>query len=83
MAKEPELHSPRHEALRKFLKLERQRAELSQGELALKLGWNQRTLSDLENGNKRITALELIHICQCLEIDPCKPIRLVAKIADE
>ncbi len=80
MAKEPELRTPRHEALRKFIKLERQKAELSQGELAERLGWNQRTLSDIENGNKRITALELVHICQTLNIDPCKPIRLVAKI---
>jgi DNA-binding XRE family transcriptional regulator len=55
-----EIRSPRHEALRKFLKLERQKADLTQAQLAAKLGWDQTTISDIETGAKRVTALELL-----------------------
>ncbi len=70
-----ELRSPRHDALRLFLKVERTRAEISQTELANRLGWKQRTVSDIETGEKRVTVLELMSIAKAIGIDPCLAIR--------
>jgi transcriptional regulator with XRE-family HTH domain len=78
-----ELRSPRHEALRKFLKLERQKAELTQAVLAKRLGWNQRTLSDVETGQKIVSVLELMSIAQVLGFDPNEALKALSKIADE
>jgi DNA-binding XRE family transcriptional regulator len=77
-----ELRSPRHDALRKFLKLERVRAELKQGELAERLGWNQRTLSDIETGAKRVTVLELVSIAEALGFDPSLALRHISEIEE-
>jgi transcriptional regulator with XRE-family HTH domain len=60
-----EIRSPRHEALRKFLKLERQKVELAQ-----RLGWDQTTISDIETGAKRVTAIELIQLGKALGFNP-------------
>jgi transcriptional regulator with XRE-family HTH domain len=83
MAKEPELRTPRHEALRKFLKLERQRKEISQTDLAHKLGWKQRTISDIETGDKRVTVLELASIATVLGFDPCLALKHILEIQDD
>jgi transcriptional regulator with XRE-family HTH domain len=77
-----ELRSPRHEALRKLLKLERQKAEMTQAQLASKLGVDQKTISDIETGTKRVSALELIAIAQAIGFDPAAAIRRVAKVPD-
>lgn len=77
-----EIRSPRHEALRKFLKLERQKAELSQGQLAERLGWDRTTVSDIETGSKRVTAIELIQLGEALGFDPAAAIRRIAKVTD-
>jgi len=75
-----EIRSPRHEALRKLLKLERQKAELSQGQLAERLGWDRTTISDIETGTKRVTAIELIELGEALDFDPAAAVRRVAKV---
>jgi transcriptional regulator with XRE-family HTH domain len=77
-----EIRSPRHEALRKFLKLERQKAELSQGQLAERLGWDRTTISDIETGSKRVTAIELIELGKALQFDPAAALRRIAKIEE-
>jgi transcriptional regulator with XRE-family HTH domain len=77
-----EIRSPRSEALRKLLKLERTRAELTQAQLAAKLGWKQRTISDIETGEKRVSALELIAIAQALGFDAAAVIRRIAKVPE-
>jgi transcriptional regulator with XRE-family HTH domain len=77
-----ELRSPQHEALRKFLRLERQKAELTQAQLAERLGWLQKTVSDIEIGTKRVTALELIALGKALSFDPGTVIRRIAKVRD-
>jgi transcriptional regulator with XRE-family HTH domain len=79
MAKE--IRSPRHEALRKFLKLERTKAELTQGQLAERLGWLQKTVSDIEIGTKRVTALELIQLGEALGFNPGVALNRIAKVA--
>ena len=77
-----EIRSPRHEALRKFLKLERQKAELTQTELAKRLGWPQTTISDIEIGDKRVTAIELIQLGEALGFDPTEALGRIAKVRD-
>ena len=80
MAKE--IRSPRHEALRKFLKLERTKAELTQAQLAERLGWLQKTISDIEIGTRRVSAIELIQLGDALDFDPAAAIRRIARIRD-
>lgn len=75
-----EIRSPRHEALRKFLKLERQKAELTQTALAERLGWPQTTISDIEIGDKRVTAIELIELGEALGFNPRDAIDRIAKV---
>ncbi len=77
-----EIRSPRHEALRKFLKLERQKAELTQEQLAERVGWDRTTISDIETGAKRVSAIELIQLAEALGFDPKDAIGHVAKVRD-
>jgi transcriptional regulator with XRE-family HTH domain len=77
-----ELRSPRHDALRKFLKLERTRAELTQTALAERLGWPQTTISDIEIGDKRVTAIELIQLGEALGFNPGAALNRIAKVRD-
>jgi transcriptional regulator with XRE-family HTH domain len=77
-----EIRSPRSEALRKFLKAQRAEAELSQGQLAERLGWDRTTISDIETGAKRISVIELVQIAEALGFDPRTAIDRVAKIRD-
>jgi transcriptional regulator with XRE-family HTH domain len=78
-----EIRSPRHEALRRFLKLERQRAELTQAQLAERLGWIQKTVSDIEIGTRRVSAIELIQLGDALGFDSAAALRRVAKVQEE
>jgi transcriptional regulator with XRE-family HTH domain len=78
-----ELRSPRHEALRKLIKLERMKAEMTQAQLAAKLGVDQKTISDIETGTKRVTALELIALAQALGFDAPAALRRIAKVPEE
>jgi transcriptional regulator with XRE-family HTH domain len=77
-----EIRSPKAEALRKFLKLERIRAELTQAQLAERLGWEKTSISDIETGGRRVTAIELIQLGQALGFDPGTVIRRIAKVPD-
>lgn len=77
-----EIRSPQHEALRRFLKAERARAELTQGELAERLGWDRTTISDIETGAKRVTVLELIALAKALGFDAAAALRRIAKIPE-
>jgi transcriptional regulator with XRE-family HTH domain len=78
MAKE--IRSPRHEALRKFLKVERTRAELTQAQLAERLGWLQKTVSDIEIGTRKVSAIELIELGNALGFDAPAALRRIAKV---
>jgi transcriptional regulator with XRE-family HTH domain len=78
MAKE--IRSPRHEALRLFLKAQRAQAELTQAELAAKLGWLQKTVSDIEIGTRRVSAIELIELGEALGFDAPAALRKIAKV---
>jgi transcriptional regulator with XRE-family HTH domain len=71
--------SPQSEELRRLLLERRQRARLTQRELAARLGWDHKTISKLERGSKRLTVLELIELGKALEFDPAAAVRRVGK----
>jgi transcriptional regulator with XRE-family HTH domain len=75
-----EIRSPRAEALRKLIKLERQKAEITQAQLALRLGWEQTSISDIETGAKRVTALELLELGEALGFDAPAALRRIGKV---
>jgi transcriptional regulator with XRE-family HTH domain len=77
-----EIRSPRHETLRRLIKERRHRAELTQAQLANRLGWNQKTVSNIEAGSKRVTAIELIELSEALGFDPAAAIRRIAKVKE-
>jgi HTH-type transcriptional regulator/antitoxin HipB len=77
-----EIRSPRSEALRKLIKLERTRAELTQGQLAERLGWDRTTISDIETGAKRVSVIELIQLAEALGFDGAAAFRRIAKVRD-
>jgi transcriptional regulator with XRE-family HTH domain len=77
-----EIYTPKHEALRKFLRLERMKAELTQAELADRLGWDQTTVSHIETGTKRVTAIELIALGKALGFNPGAVLNRIAKMPD-
>jgi transcriptional regulator with XRE-family HTH domain len=77
-----EIYTPRHEALRKFLRLERMKAELTQAQLAERLGWDQTTVSHIETGVKRVTAIELIELGEALDFNPGTALNRIARTHD-
>jgi transcriptional regulator with XRE-family HTH domain len=52
--------TPQHEALRKLLKEKRQRAELTQVELAERIGRAQSFMSAIEPGRHRVSVVEFL-----------------------
>jgi hypothetical protein len=52
---------------------------LGQREFAAKLRWDQRTISKINNGAKRVSLLELIALGKVLDFDPAAPARYAAK----
>lgn len=53
----------------------RERRGLKQGDVATRLGMPASYLSKIENGTRRLDAIELIHLAAALGIDPAKLIR--------
>jgi transcriptional regulator with XRE-family HTH domain len=78
-----EIGSPRAEALRKFLKLERTKSEMTQQQLADRLGWDQKTISNIERGQHRVTLIEIIELGEVLGFDPSAVVRRIAKVRGE
>jgi transcriptional regulator with XRE-family HTH domain len=75
-----EIRSPRAEALRKLIKLERQKAEITQAQLAQRLGWEQTSISDIETGAKRVTAIELLELGEALGFNPGAALNRIGKV---
>ena len=73
--------SPLHEELRLMLLERRQRAKLTQRQLAAKLGWDQTTISKIESGGKRVSVVELIELAKALDFDPAAAVKRVARRA--
>ncbi len=70
---------PRHEELCRFLIEQRQKAGLTQQQVADRLGWGQKTVSKIERGAKRVTAVELIELAEAIGFSAMAAIRRVAK----
>jgi transcriptional regulator with XRE-family HTH domain len=65
-----QIDSPQHEELRRLLIERRQRAGLTQRQVAERLGRPQRFVSRVETGVHRVTVVELLEFAQALEFDP-------------
>jgi transcriptional regulator with XRE-family HTH domain len=77
-----QLGSPQHEELRRLLIERRQRAKLTQRQVAAKLGRPQRFISRVETGVHRVTVVELLELAEAMGFDPMAALRRVAKAKD-
>jgi transcriptional regulator with XRE-family HTH domain len=77
-----QLGSPQHEELRRLLKERRQRAEMTQRDVAAKLGRPQRFISQVETGSHRVTVVEFLEFAEAIGFDPAAALRRVAKAAN-
>jgi len=72
-----DISSPRHEAVRRFLKERRQRAELTQAELAARMDRPQAYISAVETGQQRVTVVEFCEFADVLGFDVRSAIRRI------
>lgn len=63
------LRSPRHVRLIDLLVEQRNRAGLSQADLAEKLGRYQSVVSQIESGGRRVDVVELLDIAEIIGLD--------------
>ncbi len=77
-----EIRSPQAVALAKLLKVKRVEADLTQRQLAERLGWDQSVISEIETGQRRVSVVELIALAKALDFDPAAAIRRIAKVAE-
>jgi transcriptional regulator with XRE-family HTH domain len=73
------MRSPRHEVLRQILIERRQRRGLSQTEVARRLGRSQTFVSAVERGQRRVTVIEFLEMCEAIGFDPHTVIRRLLK----
>ena len=73
------LNKPEYLRLRQLLVEARERAGLTQSEVAAKLHRAQSFVSKYELGERRLDVIDFIHVCACLDVDPGDVIRQVAK----
>ena len=73
------LRSPAHVRLLELLLAAREKAGLTQQQLADRLGKPQSFISKYEGGERRIDVIEFITIADALEMDPSRAIRDIAK----
>jgi len=77
------LRSRRHEALVAFLIDRREKAKLTQAELAKKLGRYQSFVARVESGQRRIDIIELLDLAEVIGFDPREALkRLITIRAD-
>jgi transcriptional regulator with XRE-family HTH domain len=74
------LGSARHKHLVKFLIAKRESAQMTQAELADKLGEYQSFVARLESGQRRIDVIELIALSAILGFDPAKAIKRIENV---
>jgi len=69
------LRSPRHDALRKFLRAKRLEAGMTQAEVAAKLGRRQGYIANIETGQRRVDVVELLDLAAAIGLDPVDALR--------
>jgi transcriptional regulator with XRE-family HTH domain len=71
------LGSARHEILRRLLKERRERANLSQQEVADRIGRGQTFVSAVERGQHRVSVLEFLDFAEAIGFDAAVELRRV------
>jgi len=64
------LHTSEHQAFRLAIAKAREKAKLTQAELAKRLGKPQSFVSKYESGERRLDVIEFLAVCQALDADP-------------
>ena len=63
------LYGPEYTQLRQLLVAARERAGLTQAELAARLNRAQSFVSKYEKGERRLDVVEFVHACSCIGVD--------------
>lgn len=66
------LHTAESDLLRDLLLSAREKSNLTQAEVAIKLGRPQSFVSKYESGERRLDVVEFIHVCNALGLDPMR-----------
>lgn len=77
------LGRPRHEALRKFIVEQREKAGLTQHEASARLKRPQSFIASIETGQRRVDVVELLDLAEAMDFDPHDAVqRLLGAAAD-
>lgn len=71
------LGSARHKALCALLVAEREKADLSQEELAEMLDQHQSFVARLESGQRRIDVVEFLELAEAIGFDPVRALKKI------
>jgi transcriptional regulator with XRE-family HTH domain len=74
------ISSPRHKALCAFIKAKRMAANLSQAELAKKVGVYRTFVIDLERGQRRLDVVQFLDFAEALGFEPGAAIRKIGAV---
>jgi transcriptional regulator with XRE-family HTH domain len=72
------LRSSDHQHLRTLLIAAREKAGLTQQQLAARLGRPQSFVAKYEGGERRIDVIEFLEIARALDFDPARAVREIA-----
>ncbi len=75
-------HRRLQKSLRMMLWALRQDADISQLELAEKLGWSRNMVANMESGRRNLLAADFILICKVLSISPVSVLQRVQSWVD-
>jgi transcriptional regulator with XRE-family HTH domain len=76
------LRSPQQKQLRTLLCELRRRHQLTQAEVAKRLAKPQSFVAKYERGERRLSAIEFIHVARALGVEPVALLRQVIDIVD-
>lgn len=75
------LGSERHKTLVKLLIAKRERANMTQADLAEKLGEYQSFVARLESGQRRIDVIEFLRLAEVMAFDPARAVKAIATVS--
>jgi transcriptional regulator with XRE-family HTH domain len=75
------IYTRRHQRLRDLLIEARQTADLTQQEVARRIGKPQSYIAKIEGGERRLDVIELIELCEQFGADPSNIIRGLQKVS--
>jgi transcriptional regulator with XRE-family HTH domain len=74
------LYTPRHKALREFIKSKRKDAKLTQAQLAKMVGLYQSFVADFERGERRLDVVQFLDFAEALDFEPGAVIRKIGAV---